>query len=188
MSIYAPALDYELARTLVRDLDVVAWEGRGAASQAIRLVTLGSVTHVGIAAWWGESLMVIESREFRGGRAVRLSGQVPADGVLIYRAADELPAEAARAALAWAIGATGAGYSYVGCARFLRRLGLPLRPPAEDRSTRGARFCSELVSAVYRQAGRDLRPDLSDAATAPADLVASSCLRLVCRMAPPVAH
>lgn len=68
--------------------------------------------------------------------------------------------------------------------RFLRRLGLPLRPPAEDRVSRGARFCSEFVGAAYRVGGVDLRPDLVDAETSPAELVSSPELELVARVLP----
>lgn len=180
--LYAPARPYAAARDEIRDLDVIAWEGRGAVSTGIRLVTGGSVTHVALAAWWGDALMLVESREFRGGRAALLSGEIPADGVLWYRPRPDLAPEARARALEWARGACGAGYSYVGCLRFLRRLGLPLRTPAEDRRTRGARFCSELVSAAYREAGLDLRPDLRDAETSPAELVAAPGLELVARL------
>ena len=183
MAIYAPPCEYDEARSRIRDLDVIAWEGRGFISRAISLVTLGTVTHVGIALWWGDSLMVVESREFRGGRAVRLREQIPAGGVLVYRAREPLPD--ASAALQCAIEGTGAGYSYVGCLRFLRRLGLPMRLPAEDRGTRGARFCSEFVSLVYRMGGTDVRPDLLDAETAPADVVSSPHLTLLFRALPP---
>lgn len=182
MPIYAPLLRYEDARDTIRDLDVIAWEGRGPVSSAIRLVTLGTVTHVGLALWWGDALMVVESREFRGGRAVRLREQIPTSGVLVYRAATPLPNAAA--ARQCAIEGTGAGYSYAGVIRFLRRLGVPFRAPVEDRSRRGARFCSEFVSLVYRVGGADLRPDLLDAATSPADLVATSALTLIGRVAP----
>ena len=184
----APARHYADARPDVCDLDVIAWEGRGAISSAIRAVTGGTVTHVGLACWWGDALMVIESREFRGGRAVLLSTQVPTHGVLWLRARQPMPQlDAARA---WALGATGAGYSYRGVLRFLRRLGLPTSPPAGDRSDRGARFCSELVSAAYRLGGIDLRPDLTDATTSPADVVASPALEVLGRLMPraPVAE
>lgn len=184
--LYAPPVAYADARSQIRDLDVIAFEGRGFVSSGIRLVTGGSVTHVGVAAWWGQSLMLIESREWRGGRAVLLSGEIPPDGVLWYSPTDDVGAERAAAALEWVRGATGAGYSYDGIRRFLRRaLRLPFGTPAEDRRTRGARFCSELVSAVYREAGVDLRPDLPDAATDPAALVASPYLRLRGRISGP---
>lgn len=180
--LWAPARPYVEARREIGDLDVIAWEGRGPVSAAIRAVTGGSVTHVGIALWWGESLMLLESREGRGGRAVLLSGEIPAAGVLWYVPAVEIAPAARLAAAEWARGAAGAGYSYAGVLRFLRRLGVPTRSPGEDRRTRGARFCSELVSAVYRVAGVDLRPDLRDAETSPAELVASPRLRLVGRL------
>ena len=42
-------LPYPDYRATARDLDVVAFEGRGAVSTAIRAITGGSVTHVGLA-------------------------------------------------------------------------------------------------------------------------------------------
>lgn len=180
--LWAPERAYADVRSQIRDLDVIAFEGRGAVSTAIRAVTGGSVTHVGLACWWGDALMLVESREFRGGRAVLLSSQIPPDGVLWYRPRTRLDAHARAAAVDWARGATGAGYSYLGVLRFMRRLGVPTRPPAGDRRDRGARFCSELVSAAYREAGVDLRPDLEDAATSPAELVAAPGLELVARL------
>lgn len=190
MGIYAPSRSYAEARAEIENLDVLAWEGRGPVSAAIRIVTLGSVTHVALAARWGSSLMAIESREFRGGRAVLLSGEIPPSGVLWYRPRRDLATEARTAALEWARGACGAGYSYVGCLRFARRLplvGRAVSAPAEDRASRGNRFCSELVSAAYRVAGIDLRPDLRDEETAPNDIVSSPDLELVARLLPPAA-
>lgn len=182
--LWAPDRPYAAARGEIRDLDVIAFEGRGVVSSAIRVVTGGSVTHVGVACWWGESLMLVESRELRGGRAVLLSGEIPADGVLWYRPRPDLAAAARARAAEWARAACGAAYSYVGILRFLRRLGIPTLPPVGDRRDRGARFCSELVSATYRLAGVDLRPDLTDATTSPAELVASPYLELRARLTP----
>lgn len=179
-------LPYPDYRATARDLDVIAFEGRGLVSRGIRAVTGGSVTHVGLAMWWGDTLMLVESRELRGGRAVRLSEEIPARGVLVYRCSSpSIPSiDSREAACEFARGACGAAYSYVGVLRFLRRLGLPTREPVEDRSTRGARFCSELVSATYRTAGIDLCPGLKDSETSPAELVASAGLQLVGRVVP----
>lgn len=182
--LYAPVRTYASARSEIRDLDVIAFEGKGLISKAIRVLTMGSVTHVGVAIWWEGTLMLVESREFRGGRAVLLSSEIPPDGVLWLRPRPDLAASARASAAEWARGVCGAGYSYVGCLRFLRRLGIPTRKPAEDRETRGARFCSEMVSATYLRAGVDLRPDLPDSETSPAELVSSPYLELVARLMP----
>jgi len=173
-----PLLDYHDTRSQIRDLDVIAFEGRGLISRAIRRVTGGTVTHVGLAVWWGDALMLLESRELRGHRVVWLSRQIEAAGsVLWYRPTQMLDDEAAAKALTWARRAAGAPYSYRGCLRFLRRhmpwafFWLPRFEP--DSNGYGARFCSAFVSAVHRQAAADPRPDLEDAATSPADLVSS---------------
>ena len=184
MTLWAPPRPYAEARADLRDLDVIAWEGRGLVSRLIRLITGGSVTHVGLVVRAHGCVLVVESREWRGGRAVLLSSQIPADGVLVLRLREPIDAHARAEAVEYALGATGAGYSYRGVLRFLRRLGIPLRAPAPDRRDRGAQFCSELVSAVLRLADRDPRPDLADAATSPADLVASPRLGLMWRMLP----
>lgn len=176
----APLLEYGEVRREIRDLDVIAFEGRGLVSRAISAVTRGAVTHVGLAMWWGDELMLVESREFRGGRAVLLSRELQRfpGRALWYRPRDLLEGEQLRKALRWARRSAGAQYSYVGCLRFLRRIGLPTRSPAEDSLGFANRFCSEHVSACFRIAGYDLRHDLADAETAPAEIVRSPRLEL----------
>lgn len=183
----APLLAYHDARSEIRNLDVIAVEGRGFISRAIRRVTGGTVTHVGIAVWWGDALMLLESREMRGHRLVWLSREIETVGqVLWYRSRDLVDAEAAGDALRWARRAAGAPYSYRGCLRFLRRK-MPtlcgwLPSPDRDSLGYGPRFCSAFVSAVLRMARADPREDLDDAGTSPADLVASPRLEMLGRL------
>lgn len=187
MTTAAPLLDYARVRREIVDLDVIAVEGRGLVSSAIRGVTGGTVTHVGLAVWWGDVLMMVESREFRGYRAVRLSGEIERAGsVLLYRSRALLDSEAARDARRWAIEATGAPYSYRGCLRFLKRV-MPtlcgwMPEPDEDSLRFVPRFCSAFVSATLRLAGADPWPDVVDAGTDPAALVASPTLELLGRV------
>lgn len=171
---------YPSARSDIRDGDIVAWEGRGIVSRLIALGTGGRVTHVGVAAWWGRRLMVLEAREFRGGRASWLSRELnSARLVRIFR--PTLPIESHRHAemMHWLRGAAGAGYNWRGVIRYGRRVlrrwfGLPMPPVRPDTLSDGHRYCSELASAGYRVAGLDPRPDLEDAATSPEDLVRST--------------
>ncbi len=189
-------LAYHEARSRIRDLDVIAFRGNGIVSRAIRRVTGGTVTHVGIAVWWGDALMILESREMRGHRTVWLSREIKKAGsVLWYRSRDLDKSvdsyngsynNAVHNALSWAQRASGAPYSYRGCLRFLRRV-MPtlfafLPNPDRDSLGYGPRFCSAFVSAVLRMAAADPRTELDDAATSPADLVASPRLELLGRL------
>lgn len=180
-------LAYHHVRREIRNGDVIAFEGRGAISRAIRRVTGGTVTHVGVAVWWGDALMLLESRELRGHRLVWLSREIETAGsVLWYRNRELLDDQAARDALSWAQRAAGAPYSYRGCLRFLRRV-MPvlcawLPNPDRDSLGYGPRFCSAFVSAWHRLAGADPRPDLEDAGTSPAELVASPVLECMGRL------
>lgn len=179
----APLVAYHSARPQLADLDVIAFEGRGLVSRAIRAVTGGTVTHVGLVVRVHGSVMLLESREFRGHRIAWLSREIELHGpVLWYRSRALRDDDVAREARDWAIRAAGAPYSYLGCVRFLRRVLPFLRPPAEDRLGYEPRFCSAFVSAALRLAGADPLEDVPDAATSPAALVAADSLELLGRL------
>jgi len=163
-------------------MDIVAFKGKGIVSKMISLCTWSPYTHVGMALWFCGRLMIVESREFRGARIVWLSNEIKNKSVDIFRVWDERDMEIAKI---WALEHAGNGYSYLGIVRYFRRiirklLGLPLPSVmGDDRVDHGNRFCSEYVSAAYRAAGIDLRPDLVDSLTPPGELVLSRRLRRV---------
>lgn len=176
-------MKYAAARTEIENGDVLAFRGRGFVSRMISLFSGGSTTHVGMAVWWHNRLMLLESREFRGIRIVALSREVERNEVWWYRPSDEatlLSLHRLRK-MAWAVENAGTGYNYLGILRYTYRV-VPkwlrwLLPKTQtDRLSMGNRFCSEFVSAVYRRAGLDLRPDLPDASTSPAELVKTTLL------------
>lgn len=166
---------YSEARKDFRDLDVIAFRGRGFVSRAIRLFTGGRVTHVGMVVRVGPRLMLLESREGRGARLVWLSREIDGKDVSWLQPTVDLAPEARARALDWAMRAAGSGYSYRGVLRFVWRC-LGFRLAADDSLAFGNRFCSEFVSATYRQAGVDLAPGLSDSETAPEAVVRSATL------------
>lgn len=175
-------LEYSEYRATAQDFDVVAFEGRGAVSRAIRTVTGGTVTHVGLALWSREDdvLELAESRELRGGRRVLLSREIAAAGhVLVYRAPGLVHAspELRRAARRWLVRAMGSPYDYRGLLAFIG-----LGAAVEDRLSYGHRFCSALVSAVYLRLGLDLVPERADSATSPAAIAAAPALELLGRV------
>lgn len=177
--IWAPEIEYEKARGRIQTLDLIAFEGRGAISSAIRAFTGGSVTHVGFAIWWHNRLMLAEFREGVGGRAVHLSDEIPPDGVLWCRMKG---IQDAPGAVEYALSVLGAPYNYGGVLGFVQRALNPLRRGQDVLPGRGAQFCSQYVSAVARRAGVDLRPDLADSETSPDALARSSRLELLGRL------
>lgn len=171
-------LDYSDVRGQIRDLDVLAFQGRGLVSRGIRLFTGGRVTHVGLAVWVGPRLMLLESREGRGARLVWLSRELERGGVLWLRPRTPLVQPDVEKALDWALRAAGSGYSWRGVFRFVwRKLGLPLA--AEDSLAYGNRFCSELVAAVYARLGIGLAAGKRHSETSPADVAAAEGLETV---------
>lgn len=176
------SLEYAEYRRVARDLDVVAFEGRGPVSRAIRAVTGGTATHVGLALWSREDdvLELAESRELRGGRRVLLSREIAKAGhVLVYRcpALEHVDPELVRSARRWLVRAMGTPYDYHGLLAFLG-----LASVVEDRIGYGQRFCSALVSATYVRTGIDLVWPAPDSATSPAAIVASARLELLGRV------
>jgi len=174
----ADLIDYRARRGQIKTLDVLAFQGRGLVSRGISAVTGGNVTHVGMAVWIGPRLMLMESREGRGGRLVWLSRELKGRRVLWFRPRAPIPHVLTSRALDWSMRAMGSGYSWRGVFRFVWRL-LGLRLAAPDSLAYGNRFCSELVAAAYRQAGVDLASGKLDSETSPADVAASSELTLM---------
>ena len=177
-------MNYVAVRGEIETFDVIAFEGKGLVSRLISWFSGGSVTHVGLALWVHGRLMLFESREFRGARIVWLSREIQGRNVSWYRPDHRKATFSTLDALrnpSWALANAGTGYSYLGLLRYAYRvLPAPLQrilpKPKADSREYGHRFCSELVSAVYCQAGADLRPDLSDARTSPAELVKTDLL------------
>lgn len=174
-------MDYAEARPDIRDLDVIAFHGRGLVSRLIRRFTRGSVTHVGLAVHVGPRLMLLESREGRGARVVWLSREIDGRVVDWYRPRQPIPDVERAKALDWALRAAGSGYSYRGVLRFVwRSLGLDLA--ADDSLAFGRRFCSEFAAAIYRRAGLNLAPGKKDSQVAPQDVAESGALECVGRL------
>lgn len=179
-----PLLDYHDTRESIRDLDVIAVRGRGLVSRLISLFTRSPYTHVGLALWVGDTLMLAESRELRGHRLVWLSREVQASECWLFRA-PTLPEPSH--ATAWLRRAMGAPYDYRGVVRlawwlptrWMPTLSRLLPSVRRDSLGYGQRYCAALVSAVYRIGGHDPWPDKPDAAVVPGDVTA---LELVGRL------
>lgn len=179
---------YADVRASIRDGDVLLFESRGLVSAAIRWGTRSTFSHAGLAAWWGEELMLVESVEGKGARAVRLSDAVQAakGRIWLYRPAAWVVldrakvVDAARARLGRPYGWVAILLDAVGrlpLVALLLRRGLASLDDLDDAGPRVK--CSTLVSLAYRAGGVDLVPSLGDRSTDPGDLARSVALAVV---------
>ena len=186
----APRAVYDDVRGRIRTGDVLLFRGRTLFSRAIRLMTGSIYSHVAIAAWWADHLVVFESRR-QGGVRVRplrraLRGY---DGQVDWWALR--PDVAARldpkALLHRAVGEVGKPYAIRGVLALAWRLVAGRLAGSGDAvSLPQALFCSQYVSLCFREANVDLAPDVEDACTSPGAIARSGLLELkaVLRRAP----
>lgn len=172
---------YADVRASIKDADLLLFRKRSLISIAGR----SQYSHAAMAGWWGDALMCLEMREWKGGRAVSLSSQVfqrEPGSIDVYRPKVD-PSQAAEA-LEVMKRKTGSPYNYVGiiCAACLHLpiVRLFVEPDTRDddgrvHDPRAPEFCSEAYANALRQgAGVDPVPNLSDRMTEPADLGRSS--------------
>lgn len=177
-------LNYRLARSRIRNGDVLLFRRRcGVASKLIAVAGRSEYCHAAMAAWWNHRLMVLETVQGRGGRAVLLSRLVDANPSLIdvYRISEHHRRRFRRdSAVEAMIEITGKRYGWWNLARaamlhlpILRLFTIPLD---DDRANGSLPFCSDAVSRAMRAGGVDPVPNLADAGTEPGDLARSATL------------
>jgi cell wall-associated NlpC family hydrolase len=166
---------YDQVREQIRTGDLVFFRGRGPLSRLIRKLSLSVYSHVGILAWWSGHLIVFQSRlpigvEVLPARRVvwRYDGQVDWWSVKPEHA-DRLDREKL---LSIAVAELGKGYSFRGLFEAgWQLLGGRLSGRRDPVALPEGYFCSQFISACYRQAGLDLAPDEGDACTSPGSIV-----------------
>lgn len=190
-------LPYAAVRTTLRDGTVLLFRGRGIFSRLIQATGRAPYSHAAMLAWWGTRLMVVESREGSGCRAIPLSTvlreghEVDAFEVSGISPLGDERAVAVGEAIAWL--STRYGWRTIvriGAAKLLAPLAwiAPIgairrawAQPLRDRAgapTAGL-ICSELVARAWEAAGVRLVPDIldwDDATVEPGDLARSSRL------------
>lgn len=136
-------------------------------------------SHAGMAAWWGDSLFCLETRQFAGGRAVLLSNVVEQfpGRVDLYRTNPAGLSFQPDKAVETMKRLTGTAYGWRALVQagilhtLLVRWFLP--PTTDDESNGTPPFCSMAVSRACRAGGQDPVPNLSDRFTEPGDLARS---------------
>lgn len=200
-----PVLRYADVRPTLRDGTVLLFRGRGVFSRLIQAAGRSPYSHAAMLAWWGHRLMVVESREGSGCRAVPFSTvlaeghEVDAFDVTGLSPLGDERAAAVSEAVSWL--STRYGWRTIvriGLAALLvplawirpigalrRRWAKPLRDH-RGLPTSGL-ICSELVARAWDAAGVPLVPDIldwDDATIEPGDLARSGRLRVLGRLVP----
>ncbi len=177
------------ARGMIRDGDFLLWRRYGIISALGRSL----YSHVALAAWWDDELMVLEIREWVGGRAVTLRSQVAKYPGRIdhFRVlGQEYDREGAVRRMR---GKAGKPYNYVGilCAAAVHTpvVRLFVRPNMRDNGGHSEpwlpEFCSEAVGDAARVGGKvDFVRRLNDAWTEPGDFARSYGLAYNCTLVP----
>ena len=157
-------LAYAQTRDTIKDGDVLLFQGTGVFSRLIRFVTRSQYSHSGLALWWNDRLMVLESTEPEV-RVMPLSilvGHYPR--VDLYKAIKHYDPVQLFEASTEALGKKDAVWTIV---RYARRILFRLRGGGDPRKPPDKFVCSQLVSFAYREAGLDLDKDNPDEFTTP---------------------
>ena len=170
--------EYRSVRDDIQDGDLLLFRRAGLTGAAIAAVSRSIYSHVGVAAWWGQDLMCVETREWFGGRAVLLSTLVEQYPGRIHVYEPEIHPSHREAIVSAMRRHAGKRYGWATIAWHVWR-SLPVvrwfvRAPVDDAANGSPLVCSSLVSRVYRQAGYDPCKNLSDQATTPGDLSRST--------------
>lgn len=162
-------LAYAQARDAINDGDVLLFQGTGRFSRLIRWATRSRYSHSGLAIWWNDRLMVLESTtpEVRVMPLSILIGHYPR--VDLYQAANLLSFSRVQLFEA-ATEALGKRYAVWTIVRFARRILFKIRGGGDPRKPPDKFVCSQLVSFAYREAGLDLDKDNPDEFTSPEGL------------------
>lgn len=187
----------------IADGDVLLFESTGWVARTIRWATRSRrFSHAALAARWGDAVMVLESREGRGCRAIPLAAALRVARVYLFKPAAWVTLDRARAVEA-AKGRLGDSYGWRhvlldGAGRlplmalagslgllgkipviggFLRRIPFGQAYSNDDLEDPGhAVKCSTYVALAWRAGGQDLVPNLADRSTDPADIERSLAL------------
>ncbi len=173
-------LDYQTARLMIKDGDILLFKGKSIKSRIIEWLTQSEYSHAAVAVWWGEQLMVIEAI-WRGVIVDPLQRSIRRykGSVDWWRLKKELEPDERAQLVKFALMQLSKGYAFWRIARFLWRIiefyikGLF----EQDRSVAKKYFCSQFVSATYNQIGIDLCPENSDWFTSAGDIAKSTKIK-----------
>lgn len=176
----------------LKDGDLLLWRHKGIIGRIISGPGRSIYSHAGIVAWWDDCPMVLELREWHGGRATTLVEAIRQAPAVIDHYSIEMESLSAvhesdrrKMVVHEMRKKAGRPYNYagvllVGLLRmrlaqvFMSRLPNDKRIDlADDRFPSLPEFCSQAVASAWRYVGEDPVPNLGDAFTEPGDLARS---------------
>ncbi len=170
---------YPSARKQIQTGDVLLFRGTSAVSRIIRWGSRSEYSHAGLAAWWGDRLIVFQAVS-HGAQVVPVSSAVDVyDGQVDWWAPRADITVDPEILLDYAVKMLGRAYAFNGVINLMWRMairrfkGLP-DPKAAPKEL----FCSQYVSYCYRQAGVDLAKNIDDGSTSPGDLARGGLLEM----------
>ena len=184
-------ITYSQAKSLIKEGDVLLFQGKGMLSWLIKRYGSGVHSHVGIAHWDGKHLQCVEFREFKGGRSISLKSQVDENlaDIDVFRAAKTIEYDDIKYELTEVVTSkissilillTGLPYGWKNIWKLVKHytplLRLAPQNMKDDDPTK-VFVCSTAVAYAYRMAYVDPVPYLADTAVAPADLARSALFK-----------
>jgi uncharacterized protein YycO len=171
-------LSYASNRKLIKNGDILLYEGSGIISRMIRAVTHSQYSHAGIIAWWNKRLMVLEAVG-KGVRTTPLSTNLEHyPGNIVWFSARQALADEARAKIV-GFAQQELGKKYARWKAFWLGLGLLFHwdKDRRDKIKREQKlFCSFYVAQAYNSIGLDLKKNVSDSFMLPQDIAESPLL------------
>jgi hypothetical protein len=176
-----PNLEYRQARPIIQTGDVLLFQGLTRISRFIRWGSKSAYSHAGLALWWDDRLMVVQSAS-RGVELLPASTAVDryAGQVDWWQPREDIRERLdVRAMVNASFDELGKPYAVWPLVALVMRMfrGEEWGHSDEKYGTESY-FCSQLVSRCYRKAGVDLMPGKADADTSPGDLSRSGMLVL----------
>jgi hypothetical protein len=170
---------YPEARKQIQTGDVLLFRGTSAVSRVIRWGSRSHYSHAGLAAWWGDRLIVFQAVS-HGAQVVPVSSAVDAyDGQVDWWVPKEEVRVDPELLLNHAVDMLGRSYAFHGVLDLMWRMALRRFKGLPDPKTAPKElFCSQYVSYCYRQAGMDLVNGIDDGSTSPGDLATCGCLTM----------
>ncbi|MFT3925692.1 MAG: hypothetical protein QM778_24335 [Myxococcales bacterium] len=175
-----PRVQYPSAREQIQTGDVLLFRGTSAVSRIIRWGSRSPYSHAGLAAWWGDRLIVFQAVS-HGAQVIPLSSAVDAyDGQVDWWTPHAGVTVDRERLVEHAVTMLGRAYAFHGVFDLMWRMTQRrFRGMKDRRAAPKELFCSQYVSYCYRKAGIDLVDGTDDGSTSPGDLANSG--RLVFR-------